>query len=431
MKRRPSRSFLICLATLSALGTAGAWAWSRANSVPSHTRAKIGFFESVFYREKPANNYFPTPEDRARNRAATAALIEKLRNEYPALKIENHPVPEAENGFLQFYRFAQDLDAAKPPEAQELQRFLADDRWDTNEAKRLLSQNAATVARIEAIAALTQRSTANMPDDYHGFIEARPMKFAAEVLLLKARLAAEARDEPEAQRLTKAAFNLATHLRQVETPSLLGETVVLLLDRAIADSTFQHVLPALGREANLAQWKEILRPRSYTSGDFAHVMGGEWDNTTRHFLFPVLVDPSNRNRPKDADELAKTMTSHYHALITRMSRMSLAAMRTDPGLATPDELKNFSAKSREIYKTLTMGSASWSKGYLSAAVNMAQYQAALDLLIREKAGSPLTRDSAAEVSRDPLAEKPFDFDPVTRMLTTSSIREVSPLKLPL
>jgi hypothetical protein len=429
MSFRPSRSFLICLVALATAGASGFWIWSRLRSVPAHQLRSVASFNALFLPREPENRSFPTEKDRVRNRAATEALIQKIGDEYPDLKTENHPVPDAENGFLQFYRFSQEHDSIKSPTLLELQRFLGANHWDPEEAKRLLSQNAESVARIEAIAALNQRSTANMPDDYTGFIGARSMKFAAEVLMLKARLASEAHDEPEALRLTKAALNLCTHLRQVEAPNLLGETVVILLDLSIANTTFQHVLPALGRDADLTQWKAALSLRSYGPADFAEVMRGEWDNTMRYYLFPVLVDRSNRNRPKDADEFARVISFHYYAFITRLRSMTLAEMRKDPGIAVPGDLKKMSAKSREIYDIFMIGSRAWSKGYQRASVKMAQYQAGLDLLILEKEGAKLTPESAGNVTPNPLAGKPFDFDPATRTLTTTT-KDITPLKLP-
>jgi hypothetical protein len=429
MPLRPSRSFLICLVALATAGASGFWIWSRLRSVPAHKLWSAASFKALFLPREPENISYPTEKDRVRNRAATEALIQKIWDEYPDLKTENHPVPEAENGFLQFYRFSQEHDSIKSPTLLELQRFLGANRWDPEEAKRLLSQNAESVARIEAIAALNHRSTANMPDDYTGFIGARSMKFAAEVLMLKARLAAEAHDEPEALRLTKATLNLCTHLRQVEAPNLLGETVVILLDLSIANTTFQHVLPALGRDADLAQWKAALNLRSYAAADFAQVMRGEWENTMRYYLFPVLVDRSNRNRPKDADEFARVISFHYCAFITRLRGMSLAEMPKDPGIAVPGDLKKMSTKSREIYNIFMIGNRAWSKGYQRASVKMAQYQAGLDLLILEKEGGRLTPDSTGNVTHDPLAGKPFDFDPATRTLTTTT-KDIEPLKLP-
>jgi hypothetical protein len=429
MRYRPSRSFLLGLVAFAIVGAISFWIWNRLGSVPAHQLRSMGFFKSFFNLNEGDDRSFPTEKDRARNRAATEALIQKIGDEYPTLKIVHHPVPDAENGFLQFYRFSQEHDSIKSPTLLELQRFLGENRWNPEEAKRLLSQNAQSVDRIEAIAALSQRSTANMPSDYTGFIGARSMKFAADVLMVKARLAAEAHDEPEALRLTKAALNLCTHLRQVEAPNLLGETVVILLDLSIANVTFQHLLPALGRDANLPEWKAALSLRSYRPADFAQVMRGEWDNTMRYYLFPVLVDRSSRNRPKDADEFARVISFHYCAFINRLYGMSLAEMRKDPGIAVPGDLEKMSAKSREIYNILMIGSRAWSKGYQRASVKMAQYQAAFDLLILEKEGAKLTPESTEKVNGDPIAGKPFGFDPATRTLKTTT-SDITPLKLP-
>lgn len=149
----------------------------------------------------------------------------------------------------------------------------------------------------------------------------------------------------------------------------------------------------------------------------------------RNYLFPILVDRSNRNRPKDADEFAHMVSFHYQAYIGRLHRMRLAEMAKDPGVAAPGDAKKLSAKSYELYDLLMIGSKNWGKGYQRAAVIMAQSQAAFDLLILEQTGTALTSGSANGATPDPLAEKPFTFDPATRTLTTKT-RDVSPLKLP-
>ena len=431
MSRRPSRSFVICLIAFSTVGATGAWAWSRANSIPNYERAKLGFLRSVFYQEEtPEDRSFPTAEDRARNRGATDALVRQLRDEYPALKTEAHPVPEAENGFYQMYCFGKDHETPKSPTQQELQGLLEGERWGADEARRLLDRNADIVTCIEALASMEKRSSTDLPEDYHGFLPARGIFFAAHVLLLKAYVAAESHEEPEALRLTQGALNLSAHLRQVEARNLLGESVATRIELTVNQVVFQRILPALGRDANLPEWKKALAPHDHSPADFAQLMRGEWENTMRYYVLPVFVDHTNRNRPPDADRLARILTSHYSAFITRLPETSLATMHPRLSLAVRDDLKSFSKKSRDIYDSVLVGSENWGKGYFRAAVIVAQHQAALDLLILEKQGVTLNRESATGVSRDPLTEKPFDFDPASRTLTASHDRQTLPLKLP-
>ncbi len=429
MRYRPSRLFLVILIALVTTGATAFWIGHRLHNVPLQRMKGIEVLKTLFLPREQNDDLILTAEDRRRNRPATEALMHQVSAKYPALQIPSHPVAEAENGFLQLYRFSQEYDRLKSPALRGLRGLLESTRWDAEEAKRLLEQNAEMVARVETIAAMSGRSTIGMPEEYDGFIQARWIKLAAEVLLIKARLAAEAHDEQEALRLTKAALNLASHLREIEEPTLLGETVGILIDLAVVHMTHQHLLPALGREANLPQWKAALHRRSYSPADFAHVIRGEWSNAMRYYLFPILVDRSNRHRPKDADEFAHMISFHYQAYIGRLHRMRLAEMVKDPGIAVPGDAKKLSAKSNQLYDLLMIGSKSWSKGYQRAAVIMAQSQAAFDLLILEQNGATLTSGSSNGVTPDPLAEKPFTFDPATRTLTTKS-SDVAPLKLP-
>src|SRR5690606_18255333 len=137
------------------------------------------------------------------------------------------------------------------------------------------------------------------------------VKAASDLLIAKARLAAEAGNEAEALRLAAAVQNLASHCREIETPSLLAETIVLLVDLALQEATLQHLLPSIGREADLPKWQAILSSRSYDSAAFAKVMRGEWSIMMNFFLLPVLVNKTHENCPPDADELARAMTSIY------------------------------------------------------------------------------------------------------------------------
>jgi len=429
MRTRPARLFLVSLLALVTTGATAFWIWHRLRDVPMQRMKGVDVLKALFLPRDQNHDPLPTLEARRRNQAATNALIHQISTEYPALRIPSHPVPDAENGFLQLYQFSEEHDRVKSPALQELRGFLESKRWDAEEAKRLLASNAEMVARVEAIAALNRRSTACMPEEYTGFLQARWIKLAADVLLLKARLAAEAKDEQGALRLTKAALNLGSHLREVEEPNLLGETVTILTDLTVIQTVHQHLLPALGRDADFAQWKAALHARSYSPADFARVMRGEWNASMRHYVFPILVDRSNRYRPKDADEFARVISFHYQAYIARLHRLRLAEMSKDPGIAVPGDAKKLSPKSYQLYEMVVVGNRSWSNGYQRAAVIVAQSQAAFDLLILEQNGTALTSGSTTNATPDPLAEKPFSFDPTTRALKTTT-RGVDPLKLP-
>jgi hypothetical protein len=441
MKYRPSLAFILCLIPMLAAGAAGAWAWKKADSVPMHIRAHATFLQVLRYKEEPPR--VPrTPEQIEQARQASIHLMEKLVVEFPALRITEHPVPDDQNGFLLLNKLGRESKFPHLPVSKEFKQLIYDDiPWDPEIARRGLAGHADLVARIEHIASLPTRSSSNMPAGYGGFFWARATIDSANILLLKARLAAEAKDEAETLRLVAAAQNLASHCREVETPTLTTYTISIAIDLGIRKATFKHLLPALGRDADLPRWKSMLASRSYTSAELAKVMRGQWSTTAEFFLFPVIFNSDCSIHPPDGEALAHAYTSRYNALVTRLPTLTLAEF-LDHGAEFPDESDlHLSEKSRELMDMLFGDGKSWGqwkgarevKGFVRAASISAQYQAAFDLLILEKSGRKLVPELMAEVTRDPLSGSPFLFDPATRVVSpppAAAKVDVKPLGLP-
>lgn len=433
MKLKPSRAFTLCMIPLLATGAAGAWAWRKANSVPMHVRANSTFLELLRYKEEPRFND-PTPEQIAETRQATQDLMAKMTGEFPALRITERPVPDAQNAFLLLYQLSGSSTAPGLPLSQEFRQLLSDEiPWDAGIAARCLDEHADLVSRIEHIASLTTRSSANMPDDFDGFVPARVAKSCAEILLIKARLAAEAKDEQATLRFVTATGNLASHYRGIETRTLLGETIAVLIDLSVRKITFQHLLPALGRDADLVQWKTALSSRGYTPADFADVMRGEWTIGTRYFLLPGILRKGHPDTPPDAEALTRAYSSRFNDEVTRLPGMSLATL-LETGFHTESGLDpKLSKRSQEIMDIFMIGSRAWSKGYCRAACILAQYQAAFDLMILEKSGTTLAANMTFHATPNPITDKPFVFDPTTRELSLPPQApkiEVEPIRLP-
>jgi len=433
MRYRPSLAFVLCLVPMLATGAVGGWIWHKADSVPMHVRAKSSFSEAFRYEEKPRVEP-PTPEQMAETRQVSRELREKLEGEFPILMVEPHPVPDDQNGFLQTYLLSP------PPLYQNLRisqefREMIDgqSKWNAEDAKRLLNEHADLVGTIEGIATLKQRSSSNMPVGYNGFIAARSGKAAAEILLLKARLAAEADDENEAIRLVSAAGNLVDHYRKVESPTLLAETVVILIDLSIRASVFEHVLPALGRKADLARWQSVLKPADYSPSELGRVMRGEWQVTSEFLLYPIILNPKLKDAPPDPEALARVHAARFSSLVTRLKGASLLQLKETRDLLGEQDLSQLSSKSRQFDDLLRIGFDAWSRGFVRASVIMNQYQAALDLLISEKEGQSLTPESPLSVTREPIWGQSFRFDPTFREITVPSgleTLEIQTLKLP-
>lgn len=417
MHYRPSRLFILCMATLCFTGAAGGWAWQKANSVPMHVRNSSSFLELLRYKEK-APFQVPTLEEVARTKQEVLVLKAKLEAEFPVLRIVEKAVPDEDNGFLQLHLLALPWSHQGPPMSHEFRDLLGGrSEWDPALLRSFLDEHAELVASFEHVASLPSRSSSGMPDSYAGFISARTAKLAVDVLMARARLAAEAGDEEETFRWVAASQNVASHLREIETPNLLCETVVILVDLGVQNTILNHLLPAIGPGADLERWSGAMKVRSYSAPDFARVMRGEWSTCAEFFLLPMLVNKDHPDRPHDADHLARAMAGNMADFVLRLSESTLADLVDLKDLPASSQFPKLSEKSREIIDIFYVGSHAWSRGYLRGCTIFARNQAIIELLIRERDGAVLSEELASTLTRDPLSGRPFEIDAEARVIS--------------
>lgn len=425
MKYRPSRSFVICLVVMVALAGGGAWAWHKVDGLPVGVRAKTGFFEALTYCP-PVPRRQPTPAEVAELRQRGRVLLDKLVGEFPVLKITPAPVPAEDNGFLRLHRLAGPPHSETPKLDPKFSQLLSGATpWDPALARRCLDEHAGLVNQIEQIAALPTRSSSGMPDDYNGFVSGRTGKNASEILLLKARLAAEAHDETETLRLVAAVGNLADHYQRIESPTLICETIAILIDRGLWRAVLETLLPALGNTADLVRWRELLGRRSYSARELAGVLRGEWNTGNEFMLLPVIFV-----NVTDEEAVARVYAAWFAARVTTLATSNLADLATFD-CAAPDG-SNLSKPGQKILNDFTIGLAAWGRGYARTALAHGQVLAALELLALEQAGTQLVAESAVQVVRDPVSGEPYAFDPVLRVVRApkGGVGEFEQLKLP-
>ncbi len=429
MSYRPSRGLIFCLTPLLAIGVTGAWAWSRANDSSLSKRMGGDFAELATKAREPHEE---TPEESAASRKAMregcAALKEKMLQEHPGLRSAKKEVRDEDNAFLQLYKLSGP-EETRPKIGEALRSILnSNATWDLAKAKAALAEEADFVALAEKIGAMKESSSSHMPEEYVGFIGARSGKEMSDVLGLKARIAAEEGDETEALRLIGAARNLGAQYRAIEERNLLTETVAVLLDLNAATSSFEHLLPSLGPDADLAQWKAALATDRYTPADFAEVLRGEW-NTSEFFLYPAIL----RQKPADGEALARLHAANFEKLVNEFPVASWQELSSSGFSSLLDGVDGLSDKSREMAEECAIGAPAWLKGYTRAASVMAIHEAAIDLLIMEQKGETLGTESAARLKPDPVSGKGYHFDPATRTLSPpeeAAAADVKPVKLP-
>lgn len=428
---RPSGAFLVAMGLLAAAGGAGAWTWHKANSVPNTVRVKGDFWESVRYRA-PRKIPSPTREELARLRELALQTKARMIGKYPLLAVESRPVPDEENGFRLLYELGQDMESNALTISPQLKKLLeSPDLPAAETANAILAENADFISRIERIASLKTRSSANMPKDYVGFVSGRACKTASDIFLFKARLAARDGDREETFRLVAATRNLADHYHQLEAPNLLTETLAILLDLNARTAAFKHLVPEFHEPADLERWQDLLKADGYSPADFAHVLRGEWHSTNQ--LIFSTINPRSPDAPPDPETLAEVFARAYSDKIADLTRSgadfgSLASCAD----MMPGDHPELSPQSRKITEILSVGSGAWGKGYSRAATIARQSQAAIELLLLEQAGTPLDPALCATITRDPVTGQPFILNPATRELSapTGADSDIKPLALP-
>lgn len=416
---------------LAAAGGAGVWTWHKANSVPATVRAKGDFWQSVRHRERPKIPP-PTREELTRQRELARQSKARMIEKYPLLAVEMHPVPDGENAFRLLYQLGQEFGNHQVTISPQLKKLLESGELpDAETAKAALAENADFMSRIERIAALTTRSSANMPDDYVGFVGAAAVKSASDILLVKARLAARDGDPDEVLRLVATARNLSDHYRNLETPTLLTETVTILLDLGTAAVAFKDLIPASNRPGDLDQWQELLNPGAQSPAEFGHVLRGEWHSGAEHWL--RNFNPRDPDVPPDPEALADAFAGAYHAQIVKLNdpAADFADLR-DLSIYNSADFPDLSPQSRKVMDTLWIGASTWAKGYCRGVTILNQYQAAIELLRLEQAGTTLDPALCATLTRDPVTGQPFLLNPATRELSAPNGADttIKPLGLP-
>ena len=413
MAYRPKRALILILIFLLAVGGIGSWAWKTMKPAPA--KAPL------------------STEELAEIRKNAAVRIQKLCNEFPGLTIAPHPVPAEQNAFLMLCKLGDTSSYSEPELADDISGLIAGRiPWDVVLAEKCLAENQELVGRLEEIAALGTRSSSEMPSTYVGFIDARPIKEGADLLMLKARLSAVAGNESEALRLTRATMNIASHLHEIESPTLLCETVRILVELAAGRIAFEHILPSLGPGVDLGAWKSALAPCGYSPSDFVKAVRGEWHAAMGYYVPLCLRDPKHTGI---SERFIHVYSVELESRVLSVSTLQLADfLKLEGRFSTSfSAYSGLSKESRELLKSTFNGIPDWARGFVRAAAATAQYQAALDFLILEGTGVVSDADPFAGIAPDPVTRMSFSFDPATRMVSAPAATAaigVEPLKLP-
>ncbi|RYD54326.1 MAG: hypothetical protein EOP83_22230 [Verrucomicrobiaceae bacterium] len=306
--------------------------------------------------------------------------------------------------------------------------------WDAAAMAKWLEENRALVDEIKAIGLLEEQSVKGIDMQRTMFFGGRLANECSKVLLADARLAMERGDEAAALQSADAVFGLADHLDRMEMPSLLSETVAILMRiNARKDIVNQILGSEGGTTADLAAWQALLAGNSETPADLANVFFGEWHHTVRSYLMPGLLgdpdylpmlmdsskaEPGTNGEIRDPDAVVEAHLQYFASMMEQMKNSELAEL---PGLsANPPDKTGLSQNGAVMMDTLFVGASAWSKGWTRSQTDGALYQAALlaasggDLPLEPYTGKPFVIDHEAgtvSLPEDPWLDS-LDYKPV-------------------
>ena len=360
--------------------------------------------------------------DSARNKSARSEReLQQLADKWYRELLEKHPelavsfkdVPDDRNGFLQLLNFTDrfgEYGGKGLPLPEEIRAmFDGKQPWDAAAMAKWLEENRALFDEILAIGLLPDQSVKGIDMDRLKFFGARLPHDCTRLLLAHARVAMESGDEAGALQSTRAALGISGHMDRIEMPSLLSETVALLVRQSVRKAIFDHLIVAEG--SDFAAWQDLLTRDQDTPADLARVFLGEWHHSTRSFLLPGLLgDPRSLpmlldNSGREADPLRKINDPDavlaaqiaYYTQIT--ARMKESAIGNIPGLsANPPDTTGLSEDGAAMLDMLFKGSTAWSKGWTRTQTDAAILNAALQAA------------SGGEIPLEPYTGKPFVID---------------------
>jgi len=362
----------------------------------------------------------------------------EILEEHPELAVSFKDVSDERNGFLQLLnftdRFGKHGENGLP--LPENIRAMLDGKqpWDAAVMAKWLEENRALFEEILAIGLLREQSVKGIDMDCLKFFGARLPYDCTKVLLAHARVAMEGGDEAGALQSTRAALGISDHLGRIEMPSLLSETVSLLVLQSTRKAIFDHLI--VTEASDFAAWQELLARDQEMPADLALVFLGEWHHGTRSFLLPALLgDPRSLpmlidnsggqtesvEKIHDPDAVLSAQIAHFTKIITRLKG---AAIGEVPGIsATPLDTTGLSKDGAAALDMLFKGSAAWSKGWVRAQTDAAILNAALQAA------------NGGDVPLEPYTGKPFLIDQETGTISVPEDpwfegMDLKPVKIP-
>ncbi len=361
--------------------------------------------------------------------AAAQRWYEELLERYPEFQVEFRDVPDAENGFLQYLAFMDEMGgpSANLPMPDSLRSMLSgEESWDAARLEAWIAANEDLYSRLLGVAEAPAQSANGIDLKRYSFLSAR---FPREVALLLhgvARLQMESGSPEEALRHYAAAMNFARHFDGTEIHSLLGKTVAMLVRSESQENFRQNILPQIAEDPGaLGKWREALTHVESMDVAVPKLLVGEWHLTVRALLLPAILtkeDPAELSNDRNAmlnmpDPDA--LLDAYSAALAK-ERREARSMTLSEAINEGVEFEcpaHLSEQAREVMGILGVGSPNWLKGQARAISLHAMHDAAFAVLL----GEPLPSE--------PNSGQPFLWDEVSRMISAPPEAEELGLRL--
>jgi hypothetical protein len=270
------------------------WALSGRDGDPPGAEGLSGTTEGRPSKSCPAR---PTRVDPRKVRKEADAWMERLLASHPGLQIEYRDVPDAENGYLQWVAFIDELGGPEeatfglPEDIAEM--FGHNASFHPDRFREWLAQNKQLMQRITRLGLLPDRSCKGVDPHEMYALPHTLFRDASGLLRMQAHLALEDGDSETAMRSMKAAIGTAGHLDGIEAPTFLTSTVATQIrERTMA-------LAGLHFRRDDRDWisslNESLESEACSPERLATLVRGEWNTLARHILLPGLLGSGRLN----------------------------------------------------------------------------------------------------------------------------------------
>lgn len=354
-------------------------------------------------------------KSRAEREREYDAIFAALLARFPELEPEWKNVPDERNGFLRLYGFLDSLEMGSGGESSKplfhsalTETGYYGDDWDSEKASELCSQYAELIDELTLIGLLEQQSSAGVPiSKLANFENAINIRYCNDLLLASARYTATQGDVEVAMERLNASFGIADHLLDIETPSLLHNTVGIVMQLKASSAMVEKVLPYL----SLNQEDIVTLRKNFNTSelnrDAVKLWRGEFMVAGRALLIPELYKGNRKMvRIESTADVYAQIFSNALGEIEGLSDQELFALNdSEINIFNISNIEIGPHVDVEILPNIADSFKPYHNGFLRSYVVTQQHDALLAILAGEK------------IPIEPFTGQPYIYDEETQTLS--------------